>query len=473
VSPNTVFPLYERPHNDITERIINHPRVTHHVQGDVLVLAVKDELLVHKSVRNSVPHFQYELSKVADPHGSLDSAPPAGKPSLADDVEKWRLKDEHHHSVDHARRLRQFAPDRIVKLGKGAEARVAAVTPNHVCTVMPYDICPATPAHAVPPPPDRVQQRFIETIPRGAVPCRVVVIDTGYITVSPPHRRLDRRVDSVAGQWFDPQADAWVACPPDVLDADSDGRLDGVAGHGTFIAGIVANGCRQARITVVGQRHQVMPLSRDPVDTAQLFSTEYDIARALLEHSVDAQVVSCGFAFPTLDGHPSIAFTSAMDAIRAQDAPRSEVAVVAPAGNEATAQPYWPAAHPEVVGVAATNRRGTGRAWFSNWGSWLDCAARGQTVFSTFIYWDGPLDGAPLKDIEHFQGWATWNGTSFAAPKVAAAIANAYVAGGGDASPVAAWAQLIGGGAGVDVRPLADGGLPAARGVALPYLELP
>jgi subtilisin family serine protease len=264
---------------------------------------------------------------------------------------------------------------------------------------------------------------------------------------------------------------AWVNCPPDKLDADGDGKLDGIAGHGTFIAGIIASECRQCRITAVGQRHGTGSLGPDLINDARLFSAEYEVARSLLLHS-EAQVVLCGFAFPTLDARPSIAFTSVMDAIRARSKPDSEVAVVAPAGNEASAHPYWPAAHPEVIGVAAANRRGNGRAWFSNWGSWLDCCTRGQDVFSTFIYWDGRLDGAPDTDIEDFQGWATWNGTSFAAPKVAAAIANAYVAGGGRVSPLDAYRQVLNGVAGVDVWPLADPTLPGSRGVALPYLSL-
>jgi hypothetical protein len=465
MSPNTVFPLYERPRNDITERIIKHPRITHHVQDDALVLAIKDELLVHKSVREGAPYFHDELSKVAELRGSLNADRPPSAPEVREDVEKWSLKDEHEHSVDHAQRLRQFARDGEV----GAGVRVPPVAPNHVGTVTPFDHCPATPPHPVPPPTAAVQREFIRPIPRGALRAEVVVIDTGYIRAD--HPRLDARVRSVRGQWFSPWAQAWIDCPPDVIDADGDGLLDGIAGHGTFVAGIIAHECRQSRITVVGQRHECLPIRRDPVDQARLFSAEYEIARSLLLHS-DAQVVLCGFAFPTLDGYSSIAFSSVMHAIREAAAPRREVAVVAPAGNEASAQPYWPAAHPDVIGVAASNRRGNGRAWFSNWGSWLDCCTRGQDIFSTFIDWSGHIDGAPDTDIEDFQGWATWNGTSFSAPKVAAAIANVYVAGAGKVSPVAAFRQLISGDAGVTVTPLVDVAVPGARGVALPRLAL-
>lgn len=473
MSPNTVFPPGEHPRNDITERIVDHSRVTYHVQADVLVLAIKDELLVHASTRKNAPHFDDELSKIADRCGSLNAGRGPDQLRVAEDVEIWSLKDKREDCVDHARRLRQFTRDRRVKFGSGADTLVPAVSPHHVCTAMPLDWCPATPAHAVPPPSDAAQRQFIKPIRRGALQAEVAVIDTGYIRTKPPHKRLDDRVHSIAGQWFDTRArpPAWVDCPRDTLDADGDDKLDGIAGHGTFIAGLIASECRGCRITAVGQRHGTSPDGPDPVDAAQLFSSEYEIARSLLLHS-DAQVVSCGFAFPTLDGHPSLPFISAMEAIRGSRGSRSGLAVVAPAGNEASAQPYWPAAHPDVVGVAAANRRGNGRAWFSNWGSWLDCCTRGQDVFSTFIYWDGQLDGAPPTDVEDFQGWATWNGTSFSGPKVAAAIAEAWLAGGGKVSPVEAYDKLVRGATKVNVTPMMDVALPGARGVALPYLAL-
>ena len=146
--------------------------------------------------------------------------------------------------------------------------------------------------------------------------------------------------------------------------------------------------------------------------------SEFDVAQSLLTHATDAvDVISCGFAFPTLDRYPSIPFTAVMALLSGADAPRPGVAVVAPTGNERSARPYWPAAHPDVIGVASTNRRGRARAPHSNWGPWANCCARGQDVFSTYITWLGPIEGEPLTDVDNFCGWATWNGTSFATPR--------------------------------------------------------
>jgi subtilisin family serine protease len=145
------------------------------------------------------------------------------------------------------------------------------------------------------------------------------------------------------------------------------------------------------------------------------------------------------------------------------------VAVVAPAGNEQSRRRYWPAALPDVIGVASTNRRGNARGWFSNWGEWCDCCARGEYVYSTFIHWDGPVEGEPLTDIEDFDGWARWDGTSFAAPKVSAEIARLYVEGGGAPADIAN--ALIAGTAGVPVTPVTDATLSGPPGVTLPYLQ--
>lgn len=467
MSPNTVFPLDESPQNPVTQRVLEHSRVTFDVDDDALVVAIRDELLVRTSARND--RLDEALKKVASLRASLGSGRAGG---LADDVEVWRLNDPRANSIDVSRRLRDLGSVQRKQTVRGPELTPPAVSPNHVCVVSKYNLCPAGPPNPVPPPHNSGQ--FVLP-PEDGTRARVVVIDTGYIRTDPPHAELDARVTSVPGQWLDTSTDpgTWRDSPPDTLDADHDGRLDGVAGHGTFIAGLIAHRCRQAEITVVGLRHAVMPLSAqpDPVDQAMLFTDEISVARSLLQHG-NADVVSCGFSFPTLDDHPSIPFTAVMDVLTGPHAARPGVAVVAPAGNESSPRAYWPAAHPDVVGVAATNRMGNARAWFSNWGRWADCCARGQDVRSTFIYWLGPVEGEPLSDIENFLGWARWDGTSFAAPKVTAAIADLVAASGDTLLPVDAAERLLSGTGGVEVTPLTDMTLSPFPGVMLPHLHL-
>jgi subtilisin family serine protease len=98
------------------------------------------------------------------------------------------------------------------------------------------------------------------------------------------------------------------------------------------------------------------------------------------------------------------------------------VAVVAAAGNNASPEPFWPAAFKRVVAVGALDATSDEpvRASFSNYGHWVDVYAPGERVHSMY------LDGTYLeadKHLAHLKGWAQWSGTSFAAPHVAAEIA--------------------------------------------------
>lgn len=84
--------------------------------------------------------------------------------------------------------------------------------------------------------------------------------------------------------------------------------------------------------------------------------------------------------------------------------------VVAAAGNEGSSRQFFPAAFDHVVGVAALDAKQQ-RARFSNHGGWVDACAVGTGVVAPFI-----------------SGWVRWSGTSFAAPLVAAAIADRHSA---------------------------------------------
>jgi subtilisin family serine protease len=124
---------------------------------------------------------------------------------------------------------------------------------------------------------------------------------------------------------------------------------------------------------------------------------------------------------------------------RIVEAKQQGAVVVAAAGNAGSCRPFWPAALSEVLAVGATDDCGE-RAWFSNYGPWVDASAPGVDVVSTFLFHNGPVDPAHLlqdagllasgealpewiEDPDHYHGWAMWSGTSFSAPRVAAAIA--------------------------------------------------
>jgi len=84
------------------------------------------------------------------------------------------------------------------------------------------------------------------------------------------------------------------------------------------------------------------------------------------------------------------------------------VLVVAAAGNGGSATQVFPAAYAGVVAVGSTDPEATRTSPFSNRGTWVDIVAPGESVVST-----ATTTG----------GYASYDGTSFAAPMVAAAAA--------------------------------------------------
>ncbi len=83
------------------------------------------------------------------------------------------------------------------------------------------------------------------------------------------------------------------------------------------------------------------------------------------------------------------------------------VTVIAAAGNANVSTPFYPAAEPGVIGVAAVDEQ-RARASFSNFGSYVDVAAPGVDILSTY-----------LPD----RGYAYMDGTSMASPHVAGVAA--------------------------------------------------
>ncbi|HST17920.1 MAG TPA: S8/S53 family peptidase [Gaiellaceae bacterium] len=293
------------------------------------------------------------------------------------------------------------------------------VSPNHFlvhCGLGSY--CPAR----APRPLRRPQTALANKMARfdENSETRVVVIDTGYIEKEPLERRRQRGgFDNRLGELWN--GEDWVPSPEDDAYLLPDGALDLLDGHGTFTAGQIAERSRKAHITVVG------------ILDEEGAATEAAVARAIYLNA-DADVILAAFAFPTLHDIEHWVFRGVLPQLKEGSV------VVCPAGNGSSVRPHYPAAlgWPEypVVGIGSlvdqsvTDETGTSLSEFSNYGHWVFGYTGGEDVKGLYFDLMAKVEDAEPPDvIWDFNGWASWAGTSFAAPKVAAVLANAAASG--------------------------------------------
>jgi Subtilase family len=309
-------------------------------------------------------------------------------------------------------------PALVDVLHDGHETEVVPrVAPNHV-------LGPCTHVHLAgsAPAPTRWRPEDVPLPPNLPAPgagVTVGLLDTGVLADTP---------------WFRGR----VSGDPELEMQDPYRRLLPNCGHGTFVAGVVMQHAPGVEVIVDGV------FSRQ---TAAV--NDYDVAVSLLnlfDKGVD--VVNMSIGAYSRNNRGMLAFERALDYVTFH---RPDMVLVAAAGNDGLDRPCFPAADKRVIGVGAVQR--AGRSWrradFSDYGWWVDACALGVDLDSTFLHYHGavvPHHDEPGKDrgefdeathdpcgaptIEEarkpeldFEGTATWSGTSFAAPIVAAAVA--------------------------------------------------
>jgi hypothetical protein len=243
---------------------------------------------------------------------------------------------------------------------------------------------------------------------------RIAVLDTGLAhgVQLPALLGSGGAAQRIGGDPEDPDSDLAAAVAG--VTWAKDGWLDPVAGHGTFIAGIVeqlAPGC------TIHIQHVVSGLG----DAIESDVIQKILDLAALPPSDRPDILSLSFGGTALAMAPAL--KSAISA-----AQFAGIVVVASAGNEGTSVPQYPAAYDGVIAVGALGPDGP-TPW-TNYGSWVDaCAPGADLVSSFFAKFDGPAPRVNTADPDKFEGWATWSGTSFAGPVVVAAIAREMVLG--------------------------------------------
>lgn len=266
------------------------------------------------------------------------------------------------------------------------EAPALSVTPNHVLLGSSHAMW--GPGKAVEP----AASPAFSTLPDNGVgkDVKLAILDTGVVQHT--------------------QFPAGVPCPTaefDEPDEDANQVLDYEAGHGTFITGVALRYAPCAEVVNL------------KVLTANGRVSDTSLANRLWQCG-DADIINLSLGGYTYDNRGLCAVPLVLEMLRRKN---PDLVVVAAAGNDHSSRPFFPAAMKHVIGVAAVDENDK-RHEFSNFGWWVDARARGDFV-STFY---DKRQGGVLRNHDTgttftFDGWASWAGTSFAAPVVAAAIA--------------------------------------------------
>ncbi|RID85908.1 peptidase S8 [Mesobacillus zeae] len=209
-------------------------------------------------------------------------------------------------------------------------------------------------------------------ISRGSNKVTIAIVDTG---VDIAHPDLKKRL-----------VDGYNVLHTDQPPADDNG-------HGTHVAGIIASETNNREgIAGLTWYNKIMPVKAMGKDG---YGSTFDIAKGIIwavDHGADVINLSLGNYQPSKVLKKAVRYAYA-----------HHVVMVAAAGNDNSSQTSFPAAYPEVMGVSAVHYNGN-RADFSNHGDYIDIAAPGVYIPSTY----------------YKQQYAALSGTSMAAPHVAA-----------------------------------------------------
>jgi hypothetical protein len=206
-------------------------------------------------------------------------------------------------------------------------------------------------------------------------------------------------------------------------------RIPHFTGHGTFIAGV-------ARCMAPGAR--VFVNDHFSASGGELESRIIDKVEELARQGPDIINLSAGTYCRR--NWTSLGFESFHQR-------HPDVTLVTAAGNDSTDRKFYPAAYSWTVSVGSLGPDQKHRAWFSNYGDWVNVYALGEGMVNAYatgeyVYREPPK--RPARQI--FTGMARWDGTSFSAPLVAGLIA-ARMSRTGESSADAAAAVLQAAGA--------------------------
>ncbi|GAA4432621.1 S8/S53 family peptidase [Actinokineospora soli] len=331
--------------------------------------------------------------------------------------------------------------DVIARVRSDRRVRPDAVTPNHLVSICPVQLCPAD--EPVPLPVSGSQEPYPpRTLGTGGLGVRVEVIDTGLV---PGYE--------VGHEWL-ADIPEWHEC----ISYGPTGTIKEYAGHGTFVTGVLR--CAAPATEVRSMR----------VFAYAGATTEDQLGKALLDAlKRDPHIISLSAGGSTSDHLPHLALEPFFTMLTE---PGTRTLLVAAAGNDGSTDKFYPAAYaadaPDaVLSVGALRYDGEGRACFSNHGDWVRVYALGERHVNAFMsggysyvdpqqpklkcrfYPENRLYGActcvttpPQGAVVAFRGMARWSGTSFSTPLVAGLIAT-HMSKTGEMDPRTAAKQVL------------------------------
>lgn len=248
---------------------------------------------------------------------------------------------------------------------------------------------------------------WLEPPPLASV--RVAVIDSG---VDAGHPELQGRIVG---------AKSFVAGSPTV----------DTQGHGTFVAGLIAANTNDG-VGIAGLAPPAELLIAKVVGPERSIPVEAEVKAIRWAVANGARIINMSLGGPRDPRDASRDTYSQLEADAVAYAVSKGVLVVAAVGNadQSPAQPWqyasWPAALPHVVGVSALTPSGGSPAFSNRDPRFNDIAAPGVDIFSTFprrltaAFPDCGEQGYSSCGPDEYR---SAEGTSFAAPQVAAAAA--------------------------------------------------
>ncbi len=287
-----------------------------------------------------------------------------------------------------------LVPDLVGRLDEALGRGVAK--PEHKIYVCPAT-CPATEPGEVPsgttepvPPPSSDAGNDGDGV-------SVSIVDTGLIPNSATGHPW---LGGVRGRMENPYA---------FTDNDGETVIAPYAGHGTFVAGVLR--CMAPKASVFVER------------AFNIAGADYETNLASsLEDALDRNPDILVFTF-TSATHRNQSLHTFDELYERRIRGIKGLVVLAPAGNDGSSRPMWPAAHPGVIAVGALAANGRDRAHFSGFGGWVDVYAPGEDLINAFPEGTYVCSEPPIGERRQFHGMAVWSGTSFSTPVVAGLIA--------------------------------------------------